>query len=190
MSALVASIAVSIFSSRAICDTHAEISVMAGRSDRSRSSVDLGASGGVACFPAATAARISSAIATLGVSIVDAPRLLQVLRRRRRTLRDPEDRQVGEDLAHGDVDAHRTVFAPCGDGLGDGTPVRSQRTGVLEAQPGVRGQRSADRTCPQLLAGLLGPLQTSGRLELGDERVVHAEQVLDVGCGVLALAVA
>ena len=67
---------------------------------------------------------------------------------------------------------------------------RAQRAGVLQPQPGVVGAGAADRLGAQFLARVDDPV-ASGRwpTSLAAEPVVHLEQVLDVGGGVLHLVV-
>ena len=174
----------------AICETHAEISVIAGRRLRSRSSDDLRRLGWRRLLAALDRSEDLVGDAAFGVSVVHPAGLAEFLERgRAAAARCPRMARSGRTWRTGMSTRIARSSRQAASDWAIARPFgRSDRASFSRSQASC-GIRAARRTRAQFLAGILGPLEAPHLLELRDQSVVHVEQVLHVGCRVLALVV-
>ena len=132
----------------------------------------------------AASSSLGRAVAQASVDAADAAELLAAARR---TLHEPDEREVGEHVARRHVEASAVRSRQAADLLRDAARLPAQLARALDPPPRDLGLGACADALPALLALVGGPLEPAHRLESRDELVVQREQVLDVGRRVDAL---
>ena len=123
------------------------------------------------------------------MTAVDAAQGPQIVHRTRSLLGDSHDAEIGQHLAHRNIEVGGPAFPPCGDRGRHHLRLSAQPPGLLDPCHGLIGRAPVAGSRQQQRTLLLDPVGTIEGRQLRPQAVDEREQELDVGGGVAKLIV-